>query len=63
MSTTRIFKFVTTIEVLVEGEIPDGEIVESICNSIDTSCNLIAIGDDTYAYVEDINMEWLTDEE
>lgn len=63
MSTTRIFKFVTTIEVLVEGEIPDGEIVESICNSIDTSVNLIAIGDDTYAYVEDINMEWLTDEE
>lgn len=63
MSTTRIFKFVTTIEVLVEGEIPDGEIVESICNSIDTSGNLIAIGDDTYAYVEDINMEWLTDEE
>ena len=62
MSTTRIFKFVATIEVAVEGEIPDGEIVESICNNIDTSGNLIAIDDDTYAHVEDIRMEWLTDE-
>ena len=61
MSTTRTktFRFVATIEVVIEGEIPDGEIVEAICDNIDTGGNLIAIGDDTYAYVEDIHMEWI----
>lgn len=61
MSTirTRTFRFVATIEVVIEGEIPEGEIVEAICDTIDTSGNLIATGDDTYAYVEDIHMEWI----
>jgi hypothetical protein len=63
MITTKTFKFITTIEVLVAGEIPDGEIVESICNSINTSDILVVSGDGMYAYAEDINMEWLTDEE
>lgn len=61
MSTTRTrtFRFVATIEVSVEGEIPDGEIVEAICDNIDTSGTLITNDDDTYAYVEDIRMEWI----
>ncbi len=65
MSTirTKTFKFVTTIEVLVAGEIQDGEIVEAIRDNIDTSGNLIAIDDDTCAYVEDVHMEWVNDEE
>ena len=63
MNTARIFKFITTIEVTIEGEIPDDEIVEAIRDNIDTSVNLIAIGDDTCAYVEDVHMEWVNDEE